>query len=427
MRTIRVDVPPASLRARYSLGVLLALLGLTPVDAADADVSYGGRASHGLPSTPEPEWGRIPEVTRVDGVAVLHPPGAPPARLPDADLLYAAYAALTAPWEADDPADEVGTPLARDGFLDRNGLLGEALVHRYAAVLGERLRETPRRSFALVVTHDVDDNFARIFARRESRERLRRELRARRATAVRRAAGLARRLVRPPGDENDRFDDWRAWHRARGSRPAYFAASFGLFDANGHRHDVAYDVRHPDVRRVLAGAAADGAEIGVHFSIEAREGADRLRAERERLEEIIDAPVRSARHHWWALGDATSTWAAQAEAGIALDCSLGFNDAIGFRRGICVPFRPFDETTGAALPLHVVPTLAMDAAAGLDELRALGRTVRDVGGALVLDWHVHAANPRALPGALEGLTAFVDETLAQGAVPRTPLELLEAA
>jgi hypothetical protein len=173
--------------------------------------------------------------------------------------------------------------------------------------------------------------------------------------------------------------------------------------------------------------ADSGAEIGVHFSIHARESPARLRAEREALEDVAGTPVRSARHHWWALGRPPEpTWRGHAEAGIALDCSLGFNDAPGFRRGICVPFRPFDPQSELPLDLHVLPTVAMDAALPpgqiTEELRSLRQLVELARGALVLDWHVHAANPDALPGALHGLRTFLRETALE---LRTPLELLD--
>ena len=439
MREITVSFWADAPGARYALGVLFELLDLRMRERETGDhveVAYGdgcGRIS--IPATPAGSWNNgQPMVSRRRGLPVLHAQGcAPTDDVPGFDLLYATYASLTAPWELTDPADEVGCPIARGGFLGRHGLLLEPLVHRYAALLGDLVGATPRGEPRLVLTHDVDDNFSHLFARRVSAELLRRDLAARRLTAVRRAAGLVRRLrpARRP-DPNDRFDDWQAWHTGWASRPAYFVASKGLLSPASARQDVPYDVRHPAVRKTLRTAVAAGAEIGVHFSINARESAQRLRDEREALEEAAGTSVHSARHHWWALSRPPEpTWRAHAEAGIALDCSLGFNDAPGFRRGICVPFRPFDPDRGQPLRLYVLPTVAMDAALPLsrpEELRAvfelLERTVREVCGALVLDWHVHAANTQAFPGAASGLRAFVAAACARGLELRTPLELL---
>jgi hypothetical protein len=435
-------MPRSASRARYALEVLLSLVGLTARDAGPgehADVAYGDlEGDVRIPAGPEGGWDDIvPEVRSDGGITVLELPSANVGgdEAIRFDLLYATYACLTAPWERTDPADEVGCPIAATGFLGRHGLLLEPLAHRYAELLGRELGARIPGKPALVLTHDVDNNFGHLFARRESIRLLRLDIAARRpAAAARRTVGLMRRAARRRvPDPNDRFEDWRAWHGVWRSRPAYFFATSGLFDEGASRQDVPYDVRHPAVRETVRRAADAGAEIGVHFSLSAHASVDRLRAERARLEEIAGVPVRSSRHHWWALDRPPEpTWRRHASAGVELDCSLGFNDRAGFRRGICVPFRPFDPAAGRAIDVHVLPTLAMDAAVfdgrpvdeAVADLRALERVVREVGGALVLDWHVHSANPRALPGAADGLRTFVGDALAGGLVPRTPLDVL---
>jgi hypothetical protein len=447
-RPLAVRLDPRTPEAEYALGVLLDLLGLEPFSGSEqAQLGYGAGAGRCLiPAGPQESWDDPrPQVTRADGLAILHRPGGPARVRTEAaqlgfDVLYAAYASLTAPWERADTVDTVGCPLAAEGFLGREGLLGEPLVHRYAAVLAAALREAgadvvpPRVDGAIVLTHDVDDNFAHLFGVRERWKRLHRELVAGRPSAVRRLGGLVKRLATRGPDPNDRFDDWGGWHRAWGGRPTYFVASHGLFRRDSDPVDVAYDLRHPRVAATVRRARDEGAEIGVHFSIRARESSERLRREREALEEVIGAPVHVARHHWWALGiPAETTLRLHPRAGIELDCSLGFNDHPGFRRGIAAPFRPFDPETREAMPAWSLPTAAMDAAVfdgrrtdveAVLELRSLLGAVREVGGTLVLDWHVHSANPAALPGAAVGLRRFLDEAVGEGAALRTPLELV---
>jgi hypothetical protein len=438
---LAVAVPRAARRGRYALGVLTSLLGLSIRDAIPgelADVGYGLEGKVVIPAT-DGDWDDPEPALDDDPIPFLHLQGAPRGGGPiPRDLLYATYACLTAPWERRDPSDEVGCPVGAVGYLARHGLLHEPLVHRYAALLGAALGLQPRRDPVLVVTHDVDDNFAHLFARRERLVRLRRELRAGRTTAAgRRAVGLvSRSLRRSRLDPNDRFGEWHRLHRAWGSRPTYFVASGSLFSQGSADQDVAYDIDHPSVREKLRGLAETGAEFGVHFSINAHRSAARLRDEREALERVVGNKVRAARHHWWALGRPPEpTWRNQATAGIVLDCSLGFNDVIGFRRGIAAPFRPFDPSTERALDVHVLPTLAMDgavygrpdAAGGSDELLRLMEAVDQVGGALVVDWHVHSANPAVLPGALHGLEELVTASKARNFRLLTPLELLEAS
>jgi hypothetical protein len=442
-RPVGVRLEPATSEAEYALGVLLDLIGLEPRAASGRpDVGYGTDGARcRIPAGPQDGWDDPrPHVTRDEGLPIVHRPGGPArarsGRGPGFDLLYAGYALLTAPWERADPVDRVGCPIAADGFLARNELLETPLVHRYAALLAEALdADDAAARRTIVLTHDVDDNFAHLFGVRERWVRLRRDLRARRPAAGRRLGGLVRQLGRRGRDPNDRFDDWAAWHRGWGSRPTYFVASSGLFDPDADEADVAYDLRRPEVSATVRRAAADGTEIGLHASIRARASSERLAREREALEEVAGVPVRILRHHWWALGvPAEATLRLHPEAGIELDLSLGLNDVAGFRRGLAAPFHPFDPKTRRASAAWTIPTVAMDAALldgrrsedeALESLRGLLGESSGAGGALVLDWHVHSANPAALPGAAAALRRFVDDAVRHGAVLRTPLELLD--
>lgn len=419
-------------RARYALDVLLSLLGLAAREASPGEralLGYGeADAVVRIPAGPQDGWeDPAPSLTRVERLPLVHRDTAPPG-----DLLYAAYACLAAPWERIDPRNEVGTPLAAGGWLDRHGVLEDPLVHRYAEALGARLAaagvRTRRREAALVLTHDVDEHFGHLFGIREALTRLRRELP--RPSALRRAAGLARRLTRGRRpDPNDRWAEWRGLLHDWEGRATFFAASYNLFDKGAGRFDVAYDVRRPEVARELRSLAEAGAEVGVHLSLQARRSAEQVRRERERLEEAIGRDIRSSRHHWWALGaEPWRTLRSHAQAGLQVDCSFGFNDRPGFRRGIAAPFRPFDPEREEALPILCLPTTAMDrAAADAATLERLLETCRATGGALVLDWHAHVLNPAAMPGARDALFEAVRLARERGVPLETPLGLAGAA
>jgi hypothetical protein len=411
---LRVQLGHDSPRAHYALDVLATLLGCDWLAVAvDADVA--------LPSGPDSDWDE-PDVEVAPGdPPILHRPGCPP------DLLYATYACLTAPWERIDPANEVGTPIAAEGFLARHGLLELPLVHLYAAELARRAgRELPTRTPTVVLTHDVDEHFRHLFGVREALTRVRRDARALTPGTIRRVGGLARRLAqRGRADQNDTWDEWRSTVAEWRGRATFFVASYGLFDSGAERYDVAYDVRHPEVAATFRDLAEAGAEIGIHFSLQAGRSAEQVAREHARLEDVLERPIRSARHHWWALGrEPWRTLRAHAEAGLKVDCSFGFNDRPGFRRGIAVPFRPFDPERGQTVDLWSLPTVAMDHAVsdGVDGLERLFDKTAAVGGALVLDWHANEL--RTTAG--ESLLRFVSSAVERGAELQTPLGLVDA-
>jgi hypothetical protein len=418
---LRVRLGHDSPRARYALYVLASLLGCDWTPAGEhADVE--------LPTTPDSDWDE-PEVHVAAGdPPVLVRPGKAP------DLLYATYACLTGPWEKVDPANKVGTPIAAQGFLARHKLLETPLVHLYAAELARRAgRGLPERRPTIVLTHDVDEHFRHLFGVREALTRMRRDARALSPGTVRRLGGLARRVAeRGRPDPNDTWDKWRETLAEWRGRATFFVASYNLFDSGAERYDVAYDVRHPEVAATLRALAEQGAEIGIHFSLQANRSAEQIAREHTRLEEALGLPIRSARHHWWALGkEPLRTLRAQAATGIQVDCSFGFSDLPGFRRGIAAPFRPFDVEEERALPMWSVPTVAMDravfdgSAAPDAVLRRLFETTSACGGALVLDWHSHVLNVEVFDGAGEGLRDFVAWALEQGAELQIPRGLVD--
>jgi hypothetical protein len=420
---LRIQLQQDSPRARYALDVLASLLGCEWLAVTEhAELTYGADLAAG----PQADWDEPDAEVAPGRLPMLHRPNGPP------DMLYSTYACLTAPWERVDPANEVGTPIAAGGFLARHRLLETPLVHLYAAELARLTGRThPSPRAVVVLTHDVDEHFRHLFGIRESLARIRRDVAHFRPAGARRVAGLGRRIAqRGRLDPNDTWDEWHATLATWLGSGTFFVAAYNLFDRGAGRYDVAYDVRHPQVASVFGDLAEAGAEIGVHLSLQARESAAQVVRERTRLEEALGREIRSARHHWWALGaDWWRTLRAHADAGLLVDCSFGFNDRPGFRRGITLPFRPFDPDAEETLSVWSLPTIAMDHAIfdgtvaleeGIARLQSLLVTTEAVGGALVLDWHAN----ELMTMAGEGLLEFVRGALDRGVELQTPLGLI---
>jgi peptidoglycan/xylan/chitin deacetylase (PgdA/CDA1 family) len=139
-------------------------------------------------------------------------------------------------------------------------------------------------------------------------------------------------------------------------------ASSTFFVMAGHRHaaDGASPETYDRLRPRLVETLQDGgAEIGLHGSYTAAENPERLRAEKDALEELA-GPVAGQRYHYLRI-DPHLCLAPLEELGFAYDSSLGFAGAIGFRAGIAHPFRPWDFRHDRPLDLVEIPLAAMDA------------------------------------------------------------------
>lgn len=425
-------------RAKYAIGALCDAAGLpnreveAPEDAdlcysnCDRDVVGAGRRIHLLAgasanwtSPPAGDFARPP----VCANGTVYPGEG------GSDVLQLTFALLTGAMEFE-PRNRMGVPFLSRGVLRELGLSVRAPVVEYSRLLHEWLTRDagwlgpvlPRwpngKKYAIVLTHDVDCPFVYPRARYQV-ARLAKVVNARRwrdclpaAASVFKASWgyVAAGRSLPAHDPNVQFEAWFAIEAMLGSHGTYYVAAGSLLDPWTAPEDVAYDFRDPALSQVLRRGIALGAEVGLHASINARTDRRIMEAERQRLSEHFSVDVVGIRHHYWALDVAASfrTLKSQRQVGFLYDSSLGVNDAPGFRRGTCLPFRPFDLDDDAEVDIWELPPTLMDGGIFLQQtgrpadersISAHLDLVGAIGGAAVLDWHPEQINPRRLNGA----------------------------
>ncbi len=285
------------------------------------------------------------------------------------------------------------------------------IVNLYVELLGQVLRDhlgvvgQPRwpggRVAAIGLSHDVDDpdRYA-LLASAVRPWRFRRHPR----TYARRAVELARARMR---DRSPRdfwlFDEVVESESRLGLRSTFFFATEPFHARWGAPEDVAYDVRSPTYRHVVRAIRDAGFEIGLHASYRAHEDVSRLASQRAILGDVAGGAIAGLRHHYWRLGhDVAATLRAHEQAGFTYDSSLAFNDHVGFRRSVALPFNTFDDILGRTLRTMELPTFCMDGnlfygsdnvetAVGVVE--ALIDEIVATGGMGAIDWHVQTSFP----------------------------------
>jgi peptidoglycan/xylan/chitin deacetylase (PgdA/CDA1 family) len=186
--------------------------------------------------------------------------------------------------------------------------------------------------------------------------------------------------------------------RERGAGSTFFVMA-------GHRHAAdgaspeTYDRLRP---RLVETLSSGGAEIGLHGSYTAAEDAERLREEKDALEELTGS-VAGQRYHYLRV-DPHANLEPLDELGFAYDSSLGFAGALGFRAGIAHPFRPWDFARERPLDLVEIPLAAMDAtfeeryldlsaAEAEPHLMSLLEQAAERGGGFSILWHTDRFDP----------------------------------
>jgi hypothetical protein len=163
--------------------------------------------------------------------------------------------------------------------------------------------------------------------------------------------------------------------------------------------DSPYVLRSPEILRTLAAEiAARGHVSGFHPGFETAMDPVEWRRQRDGLEAAIGRPVREGRQHVLRY-DAAATPRIWSDAGMTLDCTLAYPEAVGFRTGSSRPHNAYDLVARRTLPLKQLSTAAMEFGlfggkyADLALERAVSDTAwaadrcREFGGTLVLLFH----------------------------------------
>ncbi|HZV00207.1 MAG TPA: hypothetical protein VFF73_26045 [Planctomycetota bacterium] len=436
--------PTREVEARYALGLLASGAGvrLRPARSLQEAELVHAPSAQGVSETgiwmrsgaPGP-WDAPPEtLTPFAGTFVHAAPGESPPALerPDrigADLLYTTWIVATGAHERGQSRNSRGVPIQKGGVLERSGALAVPLIATYANLLARAFDQhhpgSPRlprwpdgKTRAVVLSHDVDLPFVGQTSHdkvRAAKNLLRtghllvgsRRLLGAARQALRVATGAA---LRPEDDPNFGFEGWFALERELGARSCFYVATWTRTDVGADSFDVEYDFAQPAMARALRRAVAEGWEVGLHASINAKtRGVEGFAREKALLEDVIGARIAGLRHHYWAMDPEVPerTLALHEGAGFEYDTSLGINDVPGFRRGACWPFRPFDPVMRRPSGILEVPPTIMDGAAflpatrtdGPEQLRRHFDAAFRAGGAVHLDWHLEQQNPRNLGGA----------------------------
>ena len=329
--------------------------------------------------------------------------------------------------------NEVGLPKDGHGRTDGAALLQQAkgthvrpLVDEWALDLESAWRmmdpslPPSRRRYQHVFTCDVDNGFK--YLGREAWRTL--------GSAVRdllrgNISALSERFAVLTGTRPDPYDIYaRAaiLAEAGGAQRSIFHFLVGERSA----HDHAVGVKSGRMRERIR-SVAKWAEIGIHPSYRSSEEPERIRMEKERLEEVVNERVTISRQHFLRFR-VPDTFSELARNGIREEFSIGYSDAIGFRAATCTPYRWYDVDKDVATDLIIWPFQVMDSAMayrmGLSPDEATGAArivvdrVRAVNGTFVGVWHERFISG---DGDERGWDAVVNDTCS---IRRTMIEHL---
>jgi peptidoglycan/xylan/chitin deacetylase (PgdA/CDA1 family) len=155
-----------------------------------------------------------------------------------------------------------------------------------------------------------------------------------------------------------------------------------------------------DLENELGFIVDKGWEVGLHGGYYAYNNLEEMKKEKKRLEKVLGKKVIGYRNHYLRF-KVPDTWELLAEAGFKYDTTFGYNDMVGFRNGMCHPFKPFDLSRDREINILEIPLTIGDGTLfyyikDLSEawtiVKKLIDTVEKYNGVITLLWHSNIFN-----------------------------------
>lgn len=200
------------------------------------------------------------------------------------------------------------------------------------------------------------------------------------------------------------FEDIIAEEQRLGLTSTFFFSSINASNSYASSRDVVYDVQKEKFKKIFDILKENDFEIGLHASYNAYKDQDRFILEKGVLEDAAKCEIIGLRHHYWHMGPRTeNTLRMHERAGFKYDSSLAFNDNIGFRRNIALPYYPWVDAISRPINVMQIPVFCMDgnlfpkfdnSQDAFFEIKRYVDVIKKYNGIGIIDWHVRTSYPK---------------------------------
>jgi peptidoglycan/xylan/chitin deacetylase (PgdA/CDA1 family) len=256
----------------------------------------------------------------------------------------------------------------------------EPTVSKYLLIHGYRVEYPEDKPFAVCLTHDIDILYQKkvtnaIFALKHLRNF--------------QLSACVKSLLEISSNPHFNFLDIIELEDHYGAKSSFYFMVENLEDK-----EYAYNIE--DCQTIIGEISDRGWEVGLHGGQTAYNNPVELKKKKQLLEQIVNKKVTGYRNHYLRFR-VPETWEHLCSAGFLYDTTFGYAECIGFRNGMCHPFRPYNLATQQEIDIIEIPLTIMDRSLDfhmkIDLFRAweltkrLINTVAECNGVITILWH----------------------------------------
>ncbi|PIH03751.1 polysaccharide deacetylase family protein [Clostridium combesii] len=177
-----------------------------------------------------------------------------------------------------------------------------------------------------------------------------------------------------------------------------FTSSFYFMSGGNSQLDGKYNIEDFKIKLLIDYLIEDGCEVGYHYSFNTNENLEQMLIENNIIKQISSKSIYGGRSHYLKFNIINICNNCE-KVGLLYDSTLGYGEQIGFRCGICFPYKIFDIIKNKTLNIYEIPLIVMDVTLiepqylslntkqSINEAIKLIKIVRKYNGVFTLLWH----------------------------------------
>lgn len=175
-------------------------------------------------------------------------------------------------------------------------------------------------------------------------------------------------------------------------------SSFYFMSDAQSMHDGNYKLKDYRIKNLIKQLELDCCEIGYHYSFLAFDDFNIAKKEKENLDKYLINKEYGGRNHYLKFKSPT-TWSIMERLGLLYDTTLSYSNCLGFRCGICTPYKAFDVLENRELNIWEIPLTIMDGTLieekyidldldkSIESINKFIEIIEKFNGVFVLLWH----------------------------------------